>query len=966
MNIEVGQVIGGFGVERKETVKELSGTAYVMSHKASGARLIVLQNDDAEMSFSVSFATPAADDTGVFHILEHSMLCGSERYPVKKPFTTMLKTSMQTYLNAFTGPDYTMYPVASTNEQDLVNLMDVYMDAVLQPLFLKDPNVFRQEGWHVECEDGDAATLGFSGVVYNEMKGALSSPVRYALRKVQQSLFPKGTYGFESGGDPASITSLRYEDFVDAYKRHYRLDNCTITLYGAVDVESVLRHLDEVHLQPQVARQEELSSLGAPNPLVLQEPLLALDESCCVRGGEESAMIAFGSVLTGTYDIMRTTAAGVLCDALFGNVEAPLRKMLLESGICGDVAACNLNSGCQSHVLVVVLAADLAKRDEFLQLVKEGCEQVLASGQLEELVDATVATLEFAWREGPEGAAGISFAQDVNACWPYGSDPLAAVRYEDYLAWHKASLEDGTYARLLRELFVDYNHAACVCFEPTEDADVFKEAERIAALAEGMDEDELLAASEQAAELARLRLEPEDPQALLMLPRLDREDLPAKAKRPEYDDELVLGTTVSRMLAPTHGIDYVDYYFDLSELSLEDLQLVSLMCALVGELQAGDLTPGDAQVQIKRYLGAVDCDVIQAQRWEQDEACALLQLGFATLSGKREQAHELFWKLFSQTDFSDEAKVRQIVDLLVLGLEQTVSSKAAVYAVIRARRAFSSSQMINDAIEGVESYRFLKNLQKTEDITPVCLRLGELRDWLVARRPNLVCYAGDDEGLELVRTSSPCMRCEREVPPARPFALELPQAAGEGFAFQTSVAANATVLLPPALRHLDGCDTLAQTVLNWDYLWDVIRVKGGAYGCNCSFDKFGRLVLVSARDPRVDGTFEDFEGACEWLANHEFDEAEVDGLVISSIAKADKPKKVHDKLTQHAALFFNGRPLEDRDRMRAEILAATSKDLRSLGQQLLEYRPSASICSLASREMLERSERITTWDDLLG
>ena len=965
MGIEVGQVVGGFTVEREEEVAELGGTAYVMEHKASGTRLVALLNDDVEMSFSVSFATPAADDTGVFHILEHSMLCGSERYPVKKPFTTMLKTSMQTYLNAFTGPDYTMYPVASTNEQDLLNLMDVYMDAVLQPLFLKDSNVFKQEGWHVECTDGDADTLGFSGVVYNEMKGALSSPVRYALRKVQQALFPRGTYGFESGGDPACITNLRYEDFVDTYKRHYRLDNCTMTLYGAVDLERVLKHLDGTHLQPCLARNAACAAPADPNPLVFQEPVLALEGSCVVRGGDEGAMIAFGSVLPGSYDIMRTTASGVLCDALFGNVEAPLRKMLLESGICGDVAACNLNSGCQGHVLVIALAADTSKRAEFLQLIKDGCEQVLASGQLEELVDATVATLEFAWREGPEGAAGIAFAQDVNACWPYGADPLAAVHYENYLAWHKTALADGTYARMLEELFVSYSHAACVCFEPQEDADVFCEQQRIAALTAGMSKDDLVQASEKAAELARLRLEPERPAALATLPRLSREDLPAKPKRTHCDDELVLGTTISRMNAPTHGIDYVDYYFDLSGLSLEDLQLLSLMCALVGELQAGDLCAQEAQVQIKKCLGAVECDVIQSQRWEKDEAYALLQLGFATLGGKREQSHELFWKLFSQTDFSDEAKVRQIIDLLVLGIEQTVSSKAPTYAVTRARRAYSASQMLNDAIEGVESYRFLKELQRMDDIAPVCARLGELRDWLIGRRPNFVCFAGDDEGLELVKKSSPCMRCKNEVVPARSLEIELPCATGEGFAFQTSVAANAAVMLPPALRHLDGRDFLAQTILNWDYLWDAVRVKGGAYGCNCSFDKFGRLILVSARDPRIDGTFEDFEAACLWLAGHEFSEEEVDGLVISAIAKADKPKKPHEKLARHAALFFNGRPCEDRDRVRAEILAATPADLRALGEQLRAYKLAPSVCSLANRDMLEDSERIGTWSDLL-
>ena len=252
MEIKQGHELAGFTVEEVRAVKEHNGTAYVMRHEASGARLLYLQNEDEEMSFSIAFSTPAADDTGVFHILEHSMLCGSESYPLKKPFTAMLKSSMKTFLNAFTAADYTCYPVATTNQQDLMNLMDVYMDAVLNPLFVKDEAIFAQEGWHLEeAEDG----FTFNGVVYNEMKGALSSPIRYAMSNLQAVLLPQGTYGYESGGSPAAITSLGYEAFLDVYRRHYRLDNSYIVLYGAMDIEQVLGRLDEHHRRPSLSRR---------------------------------------------------------------------------------------------------------------------------------------------------------------------------------------------------------------------------------------------------------------------------------------------------------------------------------------------------------------------------------------------------------------------------------------------------------------------------------------------------------------------------------------------------------------------------------------------------------------------------------------------------------------------------------------------------------------------------------------
>lgn len=964
MEIKQGQQLAGFTVEEVRTVKEHNGTAYIMRHDASGARLLYLQNEDEEMSFSISFSTPAADDTGVFHILEHSMLCGSEAYPLKKPFTAMLKSSMKTFLNAFAASDYTCYPVATTNQQDLLNLMDVYMDAVLHPLFLEDCAIFAQEGWHIEgdVEEGFA----FNGVVYNEMKGALSSPIRYAMSNMQAILLPQGTYGFESGGSPAAITSLDYEAFLDAYRRHYRLDNSYIVLYGAMDIEQVLERLDERHLTPWFEQHAAgLSALAAPNQVVVQEPLVELERSCKVMGGPENAMIAFGSALAGPFDFYKTTAAGIVCDALFGNVEAPLRSLLLDSGVCKDALACNLNSGRQSHVMVLALGAREEGRAQMLELISSGCRQVLEEGSLAELVNATVSSLEFSWRQGDSGPAGISLVQEVISCWPHCDDPLIAACYEGFLAWHQEALENGVYEEILKALFIDYQHAACVAFVPDEDFDPFAEEERLMALAEQEGADALLASAQEAARMRELRMEPDSAEALAALPRLTREGLREEIKPAEAQTSVENGTDIARVLVPTNGIDYVDFYFDLSSCSAEDVQYLSLLCTVVGELPAAGMSAAEVQLAMKRFLGSASCDCMQSPRWKDGEAYALLNLEFSMLASKRAKANKLIWQLFSQSDFSETDKIRRVIDLVVLGYEQTLSNSAPMLALGEVRKTVSRAYAINDLIDGIESYRFYKNLQEVEDLSAVSQRLEELSAWLMSRRPNFVCFAGDEEGLAAACAASPCMQVTEDAQPLQPFDIELGEQLSKGYAFPSLVASNAAVMRPAEPRRADGYDSLAELALNWDCLWDSVRVKGGAYGCSCVFDRHGNFYAISMRDPRIDETIEDFKAATQWLAEQEFSDADVDGFVISTIAKADKPRKPQERLTRYASLYFNGRPLEDRQRMRSEIIHATPEGLRRAGERLRAYSEPLSICSLAGREALEAASCIDEVEDLL-
>ena len=570
MDLAQGAKLHGFTVRTAEPLPEIDGVAYTLLHEVSGAKLLYLQNSDENKAFSIAFRTPPADDTGVFHILEHSVLCGSEKFPVKEPFVNLLKTSMQTFLNAMTFGDKTLYPVASTNDQDLMNLADVYMDAVLHPNIYRKRQVFEQEGWHYEvaaAQDGaDAADakpqLAYNGVVYNEMKGALSDATSVLYDQLQASLFPDTPYAFESGGTPEAIPTLTYEHYLEEHERHYRLDNSYLTLYGNVDLDRMLAFLDERYLTPVAAEQEqraqERAAAGleplAPRTLDEQVPVCALGVKRTMQTAPENACMGLGYVIGHVRERTRIVATDILLDAIAGSNEAPLKRALLDAGLAEDVQAYLADSVQQPFAVIQLrgLAADAPER--LRGVVNDELARLAAGGLDHALVEASLSRAEFVMRERDFGVAdGVALTMSALCGWLY-DDKLATtyLRYEDDFAYLRKALDEGYFEDLITSVFLNSQHMAEVEIVPIEQADD-GESERLAAVAANFTDDDFARVEAEVAKLRELQEAPDSPEALACLPQLTVDDIGPAPAEPAY--HLVEGTPVPcvRHYLPTRG-----------------------------------------------------------------------------------------------------------------------------------------------------------------------------------------------------------------------------------------------------------------------------------------------------------------------------------------------------------------------------------------------------------------------------
>ena len=507
--LAVGTIHQGFTVVATEPLSELSGTAYVMRHNATGARLLWLATADTNRSFAIAFKTPPADDTGVFHILEHSVLCGSDRFPVKEPFVDLLKSSMQTFLNALTFPDKTMYPVSSTNVADLENLMDVYLDAVLHPAIYNRPRIFEQEGWHYELTDDDQ--LVYNGVVFNEMKGALSDPDDVALMHLERALFPDTPYRFESGGHPRAIPTLTYERFIDHHARHYNLPNSYTILYGDIDIERELAFVGE---RFDAARPVA----GEANPLPLQAPVTGPITQVKMATDPSNASVTLGYVLGTSADRERVLATDVLLDVLAGSNEAPLKRAVLDSGLGDDFNVTILDGLLQPQVLFVLKGAKPGVANQFKQLVEDVCASLVKDKIPTDRTEAALAQAEFNLRENDWGGSysdGVALSIQVMSSWLYDDDrPVDYLRYEHELASIGAGIGKGYFERLLDELVCSNKHQAGIELIAVEEGDSAEEQAELAQKRAGMSEVDVQAIRDEVAALREEQERPDTPEDL--------------------------------------------------------------------------------------------------------------------------------------------------------------------------------------------------------------------------------------------------------------------------------------------------------------------------------------------------------------------------------------------------------------------------------------------------------------------
>lgn len=892
----------GYTLVKREDCPEQHGTLTVLTHDVSGAAVLLVENDDDNKAFGIGFGTFPSDDTGVFHILEHSVLAGSEKYPVKSPFLQLLKSSMASFLNAMTFPDKTVYPFATPNETDFKNLMDVYLNAVFCPLAMVDKGVFEQEGWHRD-EDGTV-----SGVVYNEMQGALATPDAQLQNALSRAMFPDTAYGFVSGGDPASIPALTYEKYVRVYRRHYSADNCCITLYGKMDMAEKLAFLDEQYLsrmpksasRPRLTVQDEQVGAKRNIPYYTEKP--EPDEAQCALAWYTGAFS----------DRERQLGVEILLDALLGTNQAPLKAALLEEKLGADIDVGFDDSTLQPTLELVLRGATEESAGKFAAAVRKAVDGILEKGIPEELLMASLNSTEFASLERPGSIPdGVLDAINASAGWLHTGDPALLLHTNALFASLREKLEQGWFNELLRELFAPV---------PVEIIQVptlpRKEEEGRAARTDGK---------------------------LVLDHPLTAADLGEGKKQTPGSRELLAGAEL--LHHPSAGNTYLYLYYDLGGMAPEDMSCLQLLTDVMDELDTEKHTARELNTLRNTWLGSsgawMDC---WTGRQEGRPCHAKLIVGMSMLERSLEKAVELGSEWLYEAKFSGpqaEAAMERVASQQKLLMEQKFLREGHTFAAMRAAAHFSVESALSERCNGVSYYHYLCELLEKADWTALGKRMEELWKSVLKKNALTVSLHGSDAALDTLKKLLPGSAFATEKRgEAKPCTEELTAPVNEAFIIDGGV--NYDVLVWPMERRL-GRKVLAR-VMSYEYLWHSIREVGGAYGTGMVTQNDGTEYLYTYRDPHLKESYETFAKGPAELAGRDYTEKDMNEFIVGAAAKLDTPRKPREEAASTDCKYFCG--------ITDEMTAAERKSLCSVDAAALK----AEAADLSAR--MEKGVRV--------
>lgn len=892
----------GYTLVKREDCPEQHGTLTVLTHDVSGAAVLLVENDDDNKAFGIGFGTFPSDDTGVFHILEHSVLAGSEKYPVKSPFLQLLKSSMASFLNAMTFPDKTVYPFATPNETDFKNLMDVYLNAVFCPLAMVDKGVFEQEGWHRD-EDGTV-----SGVVYNEMQGALATPDAQLQNALSRAMFPDTAYGFVSGGDPASIPALTYEKYVRVYRRHYSADNCCITLYGKMDMAEKLAFLDEQYLsrmpksvsRPRLTVQDEQAGAKRNIPYYTEKP--EPDEAQCALAWYTGAFS----------DRERQLGVEILLDALLGTNQAPLKAALLEEKLGADIDVGFDDSTLQPTLELVLRGATEESAGKFAAAVRKAVDGILEKGIPEELLMASLNSTEFASLERPGSIPdGVLDAINASAGWLHTGDPALLLHTNALFASLREKLEQGWFNELLRELFAP---------APVEIIQVptlpRKEEEGRAARTDGK---------------------------LVLDHPLTAADLGEGKKQTPGSRELLAGAEL--LHHPSAGNTYLYLYYDLGGMAPEDMSCLQLLTDVMDELDTEKHTARELNTLRNTWLGSsgawMDCWTGQ----QEGRPChAKLIVGMSMLERSLEKAVELGSEWLYEAKFSGpqaEAAMERVASQQKLLMEQKFLREGHTFAAMRAAAHFSVESALSERCNGVSYYHYLCELLEKADWTALGKRMEELWKSVLKKNALTVSLHGSDAALDTLKKLLPGSAFATEKRgEAKPCTEELTAPVNEAFIIDGGV--NYDVLVWPMERRLER-KVLAR-VMSYEYLWHSIREVGGAYGTGMVTQNDGTEYLYTYRDPHLKESYETFAKGPAELAGRDYTEKDMNEFIVGAAAKLDTPRKPREEAASTDCKYFCG--------ITDEMTAAERKSLCSVDAAALK----AEAADLSAR--MEKGVRV--------
>lgn len=946
-------VLHGFTCTRARRIEELDATLHEYLHAASGARLCWLERGDENKSFCAAFRTLPFDDSGVFHILEHSVLCGSRNYPVKEPFVELMKGSLNTFLNALTYPDKTCYPVSSRNDQDFLNLMRVYLDAVFFPRIYDKPEIFRQEGWHYELHDG---RLTQSGVVLNEMKGAFADPDTLLANALTRAIFPDTPYRFVSGGDPEAIPGLTYEAFTAAHRRFYHPSNSYLLLDGSIDLDACLQLLDtylagftaicpDTQIRPQPPVHPATQTIEYQLPA--GEPL------------EERMKLGRGYVI-GTYaDDQKIFAAQILCDILCGSNHAPLCRAVLEKGLAEDVSL-----ACDDEMLqpLLVLQVQNFRQEDLPEIdrtIRETLTALAETGLDHAQLKASLASFEFRLRERDYGTMprGLVFMFEILSSWLYDGDPAARLSFGAVFERLHAAIEDGYFEALLRELLLENPHTAEIRMQPSETCGAERQARsqaQLQAILEGMTPQMRADILAQQQTLAQMQQEPDSPEALQTIPHVRLSDIPREpAELPlaiERDGALLLHEL------PTDGIAYPVFYFAAEDLSEEELPYASLLCAILSQLPTKHMEALELQKQLRLLLGSFAVSLMPCTKYQSSQEYRLFAaVSCSALETKLPEAMRLSAEILTETDFSDKARLLELIRQLRESVQQQIVGSGASFAMIRACAALSPASACTELCGGIAYYLWLRELEQDFDARAEALinTLQTLTERLFVKARLLCSVTGTKKAAETVTGT-----LDAELPTG--------QAAGPAQKANCLPVKREGIIIPSDVSFAAVCGDLhdaegeycgqmriACHVASLGHFWNEIRVQGGAYGTGLLVRETGLVSAYTYRDPDCARSLQTIGQTADYLRAQAAEGTPLDVNIIGAISDAEPLLSPRLQGAVSDTRLLKRITQTSRRQLRHEMLDTRPEDLAGCGEKIGAALEAGAVCVLGPREQLE-------------
>ncbi len=945
-------------------VEDVQSDGFILRHKKSGARIAILSNNDDNKVFYIGFKTPPEDETGVPHIIEHTTLCGSKKFPVKDPFIELAKGSLNTFLNAMTYPDKTVYPIASCNDQDFKNLMDVYLDAVFNPNITKYEEIFKQEGWHYELTGKDDE-LKINGVVYNEMKGAYSSPDEVLSSQIYRSLFPDNTYSKDSGGNPEYIPKLTYEAYLDFYHKYYHPSNSYIYLYGDMDVVERLEWLDKEYLSLYDYKKvnSEINKQPAFDKIknVEAQYSITMDDS-----QENKTYLSYNRVVGDTLDEMLYQAFDVLDYALVSSPGAPVKQALIDAGIGDDVYG-SYDAGILQPVFSFVAKnANASQADEFESIIENTLKEVVKTGINKEALLAGINSSEFKFREADFGQfpKGLLFGLNCLDSWLFDDmKPFIHLECLGTFAKLRKAVDTDYFEKLIQEYLLDNTHGSSVTVKPKRGLGNEREealAKELSDYKASLSDEEIKKLIEDTEHLKKYQEEPSSDEDLRKLPMLTRADMKKNAMPFSNIEDELLDVKVVRHDIESNGIDYISFLFDAGDFAQSELGYLGFFTNALGLVSTEKYSYTDLANATNIYTGGISTGTAShPDIKDRNNFVFKFEVKLKVLEKNLDKALELMEQMLLSSDFTDTKRLGELVAQIKARLQANLSSSGHLVAAMRSMSSFSRYALYQDELKGVAFYRSICRIEKELSESPknVSDKLAAIAKKLFARNRMLISFTGNNEAYGNAKPS-----LEKVIAGFDKMSVIGNQAevhfntAKEAFidASQIQYVAKTGDFICEGYEYT-GALRLLRIILSYDYLWINVRVKGGAYGCMNTFLRSGESYFVSYRDPNLSDTLDVYDRIPEYIKSFSPDERDMTKYIIGTFSALDTPMNPEAKGSRSLSAYLEGITYEQIQKERNEILNAQPEDIRRLADLVEAVLKKDSICVIGNENMIKES-----------